>query len=45
MMEHAREKGLEIPGADEFKSIPGKGAYGKMAGKEVYVGGPNLLEA
>lgn len=42
--EHAREKGVEIPQAEEFRAIPGKGAYGKVDGKEVYVGSPNLLK-
>jgi len=44
IVEHAKEKGIEIPETEDFKAIPGKGAYGKVNGKEVYVGGPNLLE-
>jgi Cu2+-exporting ATPase len=44
IVEHANEKGIEIPKAEEFKAIPGKGAYGKVRAKEVYIGGPNLLE-
>ncbi len=43
IVEHAKEKGVEIPKAKEFKAIPGKGAYGKVRAKEVYIGGPNLL--
>ncbi|MCW4021485.1 MAG: HAD-IC family P-type ATPase, partial [Candidatus Bathyarchaeota archaeon] len=27
-----------------FKALPGKGAYGKVGGKEIYVGSPGLLE-
>lgn len=41
--EYAKEKGIEIPPTKDFKAIPGKGAYGKVDGKEVYVGGPSLL--
>jgi len=44
IVEHAKEKGTRIPKTEGFKSIPGKGAYGKVDGKEVYVGGPNLLK-
>ena len=44
IVEHAKKKDIEIPKAKEFKAIPGKGAYGKVRGKEVYVGGPNLLK-
>jgi Cu2+-exporting ATPase len=41
--EHAKEKGAKIPQIKNFKAIPGKGAYGKVGKKEVYVGSPNLL--
>jgi len=44
IVEHARQKDTKIPKTDEFKAIPGKGAYGKVKGKEVYIGGPNLLK-
>jgi Cu2+-exporting ATPase len=44
IVEHAKEKGTRILKAEEFKAIPGKGAYGKVKSKEVYVGGPNLLK-
>ena len=43
IVDYAKEKGVEIPSAKEFKAIPGKGAYGKVGKKEVYVGSPNLL--
>jgi Cu2+-exporting ATPase len=43
IVEHAKKKGIDIPKTNEFKAIPGKGAYGKVLGKEIYVGGPNLL--
>jgi len=44
IVEYAKEKNIEIPEADEFKALPGRGAYGRVTGKEVYVGGPNLLK-
>ncbi len=44
VVDHAKEKGIEIPQADEFKALPGRGAYGRVEGKEVYVGSPSLLE-
>lgn len=44
IVEHAKKKRIRIPKAASFKSLPGRGAYGKVGKKEVYVGGPNLLE-
>jgi len=44
IVEHARKKDTKIPKTEEFKAIPGKGAYGKVNGREVYIGGPNLLK-
>ncbi len=44
IVEYAKEKGIEIPKTKEFKAIPGRGAYGRVEGKEVYVGSPNLLK-
>lgn len=44
IVEYAREKGIQTPQVQEFRAIPGKGAYGKVEGREVYVGSPNLLE-
>jgi len=41
---YANEKGVKIPEAKSFKALPGKGAYGKVARSEVYVGSPGLLE-
>lgn len=43
IVEHVRQKGVKIPKASDFKAIPGKGAYGKVGKKEVYVGSLNLL--
>ncbi len=44
IVEYTKENGIEIPQADEFKAIPGKGAYGNVEGREVHVGSPNLLK-
>ncbi|MFQ6064519.1 MAG: copper-translocating P-type ATPase [Candidatus Bathyarchaeia archaeon] len=41
---YAKEKGTEISQTEEFKAIPGRGAYGKVEGREVYVGSPALLK-
>jgi Cu2+-exporting ATPase len=41
---YANEKGVKIPDAEDFKALPGRGAYGKVARSEVYVGSPGLLE-
>ncbi len=43
-MEYAENKGVEIPRIEEFKALPGKGAYGKVGEREVYVGSVKLLE-
>lgn len=44
IVEHAKQKGIKISQAEGFKALPGKGAYGKVEDKEVYVGSINLLE-
>jgi Cu2+-exporting ATPase len=44
IVDYANEKGKKIPDAEDFKALPGKGAYGKVARSEVYVGSPGLLE-
>jgi Cu2+-exporting ATPase len=43
IVDYARQKGIEIPQTKEFRAIPGKGAYGKVGKREVYVGSLNLL--
>jgi len=40
----AKGKGLNIPEVKEFKSYPGKGASGKVSGRQVVVGNKNLME-
>ena len=44
IVEYATQKGIDIPQAKNFKALPGRGAYGKVARKEIHVGSPNLLE-
>jgi Cu2+-exporting ATPase len=41
---YANEKGVKIPDAEDFKALPGRGAYGKISRSEVHVGSPGLLE-
>jgi Cu2+-exporting ATPase len=43
IVEYTENKGIAILPTDGFKAIPGKGAFGKVQGAEVYMGGPNLL--
>jgi len=44
IVENAKSKGVKILQTKEFKALPGKGAYGKVGEREVYVGGMNLIE-
>ena len=44
IVSYTSEKGLKIPNAEDFRALPGKGAYGKVSRKEVHVGSPSLLE-
>jgi Cu2+-exporting ATPase len=39
----AKERDLSLPKATEFKTIPGHGAAATVEGRELAVGGPNLL--
>jgi len=41
---YAEQKHVKIPGVRDFKAIPGRGAYGRVGKRDVYVGGLNLLE-
>jgi Cu2+-exporting ATPase len=44
IVDYANEKGVKIPDAEDFKALPGRGAYGKVTHNEVHVGSPGLLE-
>jgi P-type Cu2+ transporter len=39
----ARERGLEVPRATDFSSIPGHGVHATVSGRQLSAGGPNLL--
>ncbi|MFB6203570.1 MAG: copper-translocating P-type ATPase, partial [Candidatus Nanohaloarchaea archaeon] len=41
----AEEKGVEVPDAENFKAIKGKGVRAEVNGETLYVGGPNLATA
>ena len=43
IVEYAKQKGVQPVEAEGFRAIPGKGVYGRVDGKEVYVGGLSLL--
>jgi Cu+-exporting ATPase len=40
----AEERGLRLEQADQFTAVPGKGVVGKVAGRDVAIGNPALLE-
>jgi len=40
----AEERKLTIPRAEAFKAIPGKGVKARVDGRELYMGGPALLQ-
>jgi len=44
IVEYVKEKNIDIPQTDEFKALPGKGAWGRVGIREIFVGGPNLLK-
>ncbi|MEM2999298.1 MAG: copper-translocating P-type ATPase [Candidatus Bathyarchaeia archaeon] len=44
IVEYANSKGVPIPNVKDFKALPGKGAYGKVARSKVYVGSQALLQ-
>jgi len=41
----ASDRGVEVPSADGFRAITGKGVAATVSGVEYHVGGPALLEA
>ncbi|MDY6762030.1 MAG: copper-translocating P-type ATPase [Candidatus Nanohaloarchaea archaeon] len=41
--ETAGERGIEVPGAEGFEALKGKGVTASVDGKVYHVGGPNLL--
>ena len=45
IVKSAEEKGVEIPAADSFRALTGKGVAATVDGAEYRMGGPALLEA
>jgi Cu2+-exporting ATPase len=41
----AEERKTEIPSAEAFEALPGKGVRAHVGGRELYMGGPALLQA
>jgi len=39
----AEERGISLPPADDFQAIPGQGVRARVEGRDLRVGGPNLL--
>ncbi len=44
ILRSAKERGVNLPQAVDFKAIEGRGAQAEIDGQPVYVGGPRLLE-
>jgi Cd2+/Zn2+-exporting ATPase len=42
--EHAAARGIAVPPAEDFRAYEGKGAAGRIAGREVWVGSHRYLE-
>lgn len=45
IVEGARRRGIEIPEAQDFKAIPGKGVEAKFEGKRILLGTRRLMES
>lgn len=43
LVQAAQASGLAIPRAEAFEALKGRGVRARVQGREVYVGGPNLL--
>jgi Cu2+-exporting ATPase len=41
----AQDRGVKVPEAEDFDSIPGQGVKARVEGRELLSGGPNLLRA
>jgi len=44
ILEHARDQGVSAAAAEDFRSLPGRGATGRVDGREVWVGSHRYLE-
>ncbi|CAN5752984.1 heavy metal translocating P-type ATPase [soil metagenome] len=45
ILKSAEERGLRVPGADDFRAVTGRGVVATVEGTEYMMGGPALLEA
>ncbi|MEO7217367.1 MAG: heavy metal translocating P-type ATPase, partial [Gemmatimonadaceae bacterium] len=45
IVKSAEERGLAVPASDAFQAIPGRGARATVDGRQLSVGGPNLLSS
>ncbi|MGH9869708.1 MAG: heavy metal translocating P-type ATPase [Candidatus Polarisedimenticolia bacterium] len=45
LVEGARARGLSVPKADDFQSVPGQGVVGTVSGRRVAVGNETLMRA
>ena len=44
LLQAAREKNLKLPAVSDFEAIKGRGIHAKHNGKDLWAGGPRLLE-
>ncbi|MBE2318607.1 cation-translocating P-type ATPase [Solirubrobacter sp. CPCC 204708] len=40
----ARERGVRVPSAEAFEALPGRGARAVVSGRELWAGGPRLMQ-
>ena len=45
IVKSAEEKGLSLPAVADFQAIPGHGVKARLDGRELHLGGPNLLRS
>jgi Cu2+-exporting ATPase len=43
LLKSAREQSIEVPGAEDFQAIPGRGVRAVVEGRQLRVGGPAML--
>ncbi|WP_457641130.1 copper-translocating P-type ATPase [Persephonella sp.] len=44
IVDFSKRKGIKPADVSDYRTIPGKGAFGIVEGKQVYVGSPNLVK-
>ncbi len=40
----ARDRGLSVPRAESFQALPGRGAVARVDGRDLWAGGPRLMQ-